>query len=37
MTLQQVPMNLALKLDMEDEIQGALAVTHDSQVRLAKR
>ncbi|MGP4120296.1 NAD(P) transhydrogenase subunit alpha [Psychrobacter aquimaris] len=29
--------NLALKLDMEDEIQGALAVTHDSQVRLAKR
>ena len=29
--------NLALELDMEDEIQGALAVTHDSQVRLAKR
>ena len=29
--------NLALKLDMEDEIQGALAVTHNSQVRLAKR
>ena len=29
--------NLALHLDMEDEIQGALAVTHDSQVRLAKR
>jgi len=29
--------NLALNLDMEDEIQGALAVTHDSQVRLAKR
>ena len=28
---------LALNLDMEDEIQGALAVTHDSQVRLAKR
>ena len=30
-------LNLALNLDMEDEIQGALAVTHDSQVRLAKR
>ena len=30
-------LNLALHLDMEDEIQGALAVTHDSQVRLAKR
>lgn len=29
--------NLTLNLDMEDEIQGALAVTHDSQVRLAKR
>ncbi|MBF0659570.1 NAD(P) transhydrogenase subunit alpha [Psychrobacter sp. NG25] len=29
--------NLVLNLDMEDEIQGALAVTHDSQVRLAKR
>ena len=29
--------NLALNLDMEDEIQGALAVTHDSQIRLAKR
>ena len=29
--------NLALNLDMEDEIQGALAVTHDSQVRLTKR
>ena len=29
--------NLSLNLDMEDEIQGALAVTHDSQVRLAKR
>ena len=29
--------NLALNLDMEDEIQGALAVTHDSQVRLVKR
>ncbi len=29
--------SLALNLDMEDEIQGALAVTHDSQVRLAKR
>jgi len=28
---------LALNLDMEDEIQGALAVTHDNQVRLAKR
>ena len=27
----------ALNLDMEDEIQGALAVTHESQVRLAKR
>ncbi|WP_367105757.1 NAD(P) transhydrogenase subunit alpha [uncultured Psychrobacter sp.] len=26
-----------LALDMEDEIQGALAVTHDGQVRLAKR
>jgi len=31
------PSSLALNLDMEDEIQGALAVTHDSQVRLAKR
>jgi NAD(P) transhydrogenase subunit alpha len=29
--------NLALNIDMEDEIQGALAVTHDNQVRLAKR
>lgn len=29
--------SLALSLDMEDEIQGALAVTHNSQVRLAKR
>lgn len=29
--------NLALTLNMEDEIQGALAVTHDGQVRLAKR
>ncbi|WP_296207588.1 Re/Si-specific NAD(P)(+) transhydrogenase subunit alpha [Psychrobacter sp. UBA3480] len=29
--------SLALNLDMEDEIQGALAVTHDGQVRLAKR
>ncbi|MGE6246787.1 Re/Si-specific NAD(P)(+) transhydrogenase subunit alpha [Psychrobacter proteolyticus] len=29
--------SLALNLDMDDEIQGALAVTHDSQVRLAKR
>ncbi|MBH0086565.1 Re/Si-specific NAD(P)(+) transhydrogenase subunit alpha [Psychrobacter sp. SCQQ22] len=29
--------NLALNLDMEDEIQGALAVTHEGQVRLAKR
>ena len=28
---------MALNLDMEDEIQGALAVTHDNQVRLAKR
>lgn len=28
---------LTLHLDMEDEIQGALAVTHDGQVRLAKR
>ena len=28
---------LALNLDMNDEIQGALAVTHDHQVRLAKR
>ncbi|MEN6671106.1 Re/Si-specific NAD(P)(+) transhydrogenase subunit alpha [Psychrobacter sp. B38] len=28
---------LAINLDMEDEIQGALAVTHDRQVRLAKR
>ncbi|MGM8886721.1 NAD(P) transhydrogenase subunit alpha [Psychrobacter sp. 1U2] len=31
------PNKLALHLDMEDEIQGALAVTHDGQVRLAKR
>jgi len=31
------PNQLALHLDMEDEIQGALAVTHDGQVRLAKR
>ena len=29
--------SLALNVDMEDEIQGALAVTHDSQVRLVKR
>ncbi|WP_201608055.1 Re/Si-specific NAD(P)(+) transhydrogenase subunit alpha [Psychrobacter immobilis] len=29
--------SLTLNLDMEDEIQGALAVTHDNQVRLAKR
>lgn len=29
--------NLTLNLDMEDEIQGALAVTHDGQVRLVKR
>ncbi len=29
--------NLALNLDMDDEIQGALAVTHDNQVRLVKR
>ena len=28
---------LALNLDMNDEIQGALAVTHANQVRLAKR
>ena len=28
---------LALNLDMNDEIQGALAVTHESQIRLAKR
>ncbi|MFZ3075064.1 MAG: Re/Si-specific NAD(P)(+) transhydrogenase subunit alpha [Psychrobacter glacincola] len=28
---------LALNIDMEDEIQGALAVTHENQVRLAKR
>ncbi|PWK11093.1 NAD(P) transhydrogenase alpha subunit [Psychrobacter immobilis] len=28
---------LALNLDMNDEIQGALAVTHENQVRLAKR
>lgn len=28
---------LALHLDMEDEIQGALAVTHEGQVRLSKR
>nr|WP_317200650.1 Re/Si-specific NAD(P)(+) transhydrogenase subunit alpha [uncultured Psychrobacter sp.] len=28
---------LTLHLDMEDEIQGALAVTHDGQVRLARR
>ncbi|WP_348654272.1 NAD(P) transhydrogenase subunit alpha [uncultured Psychrobacter sp.] len=31
------PNQLALHLDMEDEIQGALAVTHEGQVRLAKR
>nr|WP_299040155.1 NAD(P) transhydrogenase subunit alpha [uncultured Psychrobacter sp.] len=31
------PNQLALHLDMEDEIQGALAVTHKGQVRLAKR
>jgi NAD(P) transhydrogenase subunit alpha len=29
--------DLSLNLDMEDEIQGALAVTYDGQVRLAKR
>ncbi|MBH0097512.1 NAD(P)(+) transhydrogenase (Re/Si-specific) subunit alpha, partial [Psychrobacter sp. NZS113] len=29
--------DLSLNVDMEDEIQGALAVTHDNQVRLAKR
>lgn len=28
---------LALHLDMKDEIQGALAVTHEGQIRLAKR
>ncbi|MDN3454544.1 MULTISPECIES: NAD(P) transhydrogenase subunit alpha [unclassified Psychrobacter] len=28
---------VVLNVDMEDEIQGALAVTHDNQVRLAKR
>ena len=28
---------LTLHLDMEDEIQSALAVTHEGQVRLAKR
>ena len=28
---------LALNLDMNDAIQGALAVTHEGQVRLAKR
>ncbi len=28
---------LALDLNMDDEIQGALAVTHDGQMRLAKR
>lgn len=28
---------LALNLDMADEIQGALAVTHEGQIRLAKR
>lgn len=32
-----LPLKLSLNVDMEDEIQGALAVTHDSQVRLAKR
>ncbi|ERL57053.1 NAD(P) transhydrogenase subunit alpha [Psychrobacter aquaticus] len=32
-----LPLTLALNVDMEDEIQGALAVTHDSQVRLGKR
>lgn len=31
------PNQLVLHLDMEDEIQGALAVTHEGQVRLAKR
>ncbi|MAE40632.1 MAG: NAD(P)(+) transhydrogenase (Re/Si-specific) subunit alpha [Psychrobacter sp.] len=31
------PNQLALHLDMEDEIQGALAVTHEGQVRLVKR
>ncbi|MGP5211844.1 Re/Si-specific NAD(P)(+) transhydrogenase subunit alpha [Psychrobacter alimentarius] len=29
--------DLSLNLDMEDEIQGALAVTHNGQIRLAKR
>ena len=28
---------VTLNIDMEDEIQGALAVTHDGQVRLAQR
>ncbi len=28
---------MTLNLDMEDEIQGALAVTHEGQVRLARR
>lgn len=28
---------LAIHLDMKDEIQGALAVTHEGQIRLAKR
>ena len=36
-TVDDASASLALNLDMEDEIQGALAVTHDSQVRLAKR
>ncbi|MEC5211006.1 NAD(P) transhydrogenase subunit alpha [Psychrobacter sp. PL15] len=31
------PNELTLCLNMEDEIQGALAVTHDGQVRLAQR
>ncbi len=34
---EATPNTLALHLDMEDEIQGALAVTHEGQVRLAKR
>lgn len=31
------PNKLALHLNMEDEIQGALAITHEGQIRLAKR
>lgn len=36
-TMSNTPNTLALHLDMDDEIQGALAVTHEGQVRLAKR